>query len=83
METGTPPEPSLLVIFGAGGDLTRRELVPALYQLFRENLLPDAFAVIGFSRGAMTDEQFRTAMWEAMASKPADRESWDAVVKIL
>ncbi|MEO8201113.1 MAG: glucose-6-phosphate dehydrogenase [Gemmatimonadota bacterium] len=83
METGTPPESSLLVIFGAGGDLTRRELIPALFQLFRENLLPDAFAVIGFSRGAMTDEQFRAAMWDALSPKPENRETWDAFTRIL
>ena len=42
---GAVPPPCLLVIFGASGDLTRRKLIPALYGLFRENLLPGAFAV--------------------------------------
>ena len=83
IETGTPPESSLLVIFGAGGDLTRRELIPALFQLFRENLLPEAFAVIGFSRGAMTDDQFRSSMWDALTPKPAERDAWDAFARIL
>jgi glucose-6-phosphate 1-dehydrogenase len=83
MELGTPPEPSLIVIFGAGGDLARRELIPALYQLFRDDLLPDAFAVIGFSRGAQTDDQFRNAMKEAFGAKPPDPEVWGAFSKIL
>ncbi|MEO8295929.1 MAG: glucose-6-phosphate dehydrogenase [Gemmatimonadota bacterium] len=83
MEVGAPPEPSLLVIFGAGGDLTRRELIPALYQLFRDNLLPDAFAIVGFSRGAQTDEQFRVAMRAAFGPKPPDPDVWDAFARLL
>ncbi len=51
--------PCLLVIFGASGDLTRRKLVPALYYLASEKLLSDSFAVVGFSRSAGSDEEFR------------------------
>ena len=57
-------EPFTLVIFGASGDLTRRKLVPALYDLFREGLLPDDFAVIGFARREKTDESFRAELAE-------------------
>ena len=42
-----PIQPTQLVIFGAGGDLTWRKLIPAVYNLFLDNLLPEKFAVIG------------------------------------
>lgn len=54
------PENQLLVIFGASGDLTRRKLIPALYDLFIQRLLPPHFGVLGVSRTSMTDEEFRT-----------------------
>ena len=44
------PEPCAMVIFGATGDLTKRKLVPALYTLARERLLPSGFAIVGFAR---------------------------------
>jgi len=59
------PDPCLLVIFGASGDLTRRKLVPALFELDREKLLPDGFAVLGISRTPYTDESFRAPLAEA------------------
>ncbi|MGE5753768.1 MAG: glucose-6-phosphate dehydrogenase, partial [Deltaproteobacteria bacterium] len=46
------PPPCLLVIFGASGDLTRRLLIPDLYGLFQEKLLPDGFTVLGVSRSS-------------------------------
>jgi len=61
------PPPFILVIFGASGDLTHRKLVPAVYNLFREKLLPENYAVIGFSRTPMSHEQFRTSLAEALA----------------
>jgi glucose-6-phosphate 1-dehydrogenase len=59
------PEPCLLVIFGASGDLTRRKLVPSLYSLHRENLLPEGFAVLGVSRTKYDDASFREKLLEA------------------
>ena len=53
------PDPCIFVMFGASGDLAQRMLIPALYHLAQAELLPDDFAVIGFSRKLMTDEQFR------------------------
>jgi len=53
------PEPTALVIFGASGDLTRRKLLPALYQLSRAQRLPARFVVIGVARSEMSDEAFR------------------------
>lgn len=54
---GTPP--TVMVIFGASGDLTERKLIPALYNLRLDNLLPPDFYLIGFGRKPMPDEQFR------------------------
>ncbi len=52
----------MLVIFGASGDLTARKLIPALYQLFKGNYLPEGFAILGTSRSELTDEAFRTKL---------------------
>lgn len=52
------PDPSAMVIFGASGDLTHRKLVPALYNLARERLLPSGFSIAGVARREMTTEAF-------------------------
>jgi len=49
----------ILIIFGASGDLTKRKLIPALYDLYVQKLLPEKFAVLGASRSVMTDDDFR------------------------
>ncbi len=60
METaGRAGDPCVMVIFGAGGDLTRRKLIPALYNLATANLLSREFAVVGLAREQMSTEQFR------------------------
>jgi glucose-6-phosphate 1-dehydrogenase len=60
-------EPCAVVIFGASGDLTQRKLVPALYNLQLDRLLPSGFAVVGAARSAMSDEAFAAAMREETA----------------
>lgn len=52
-------DPVTLVIFGASGDLSKRKLIPALYQLQISGYLPDRYAILGFSRTEMTDESYR------------------------
>ncbi|MFO7171133.1 MAG: glucose-6-phosphate dehydrogenase [Chloroflexota bacterium] len=59
----TPP-PCAVVIFGATGDLTHRKLVPALYNLQRERLLPPGFSVVGFARRDWSDDYFRSSLLE-------------------
>jgi len=54
----------VIVIFGASGDLTKRKLMPALYALYRQKLLPDNFAVLGTSRSPFTDAAFRKKIVE-------------------
>ena len=48
-----------LVIFGASGDLAQRKLIPAIYGLANDKLLPEQFVLVGFARHEMTDEQYR------------------------
>ena len=60
------PEPFILVIFGASGDLTRRKLIPAVHRLYSENLLPSRFAVVGYARSEKSDETFRDEMQDAV-----------------
>uniref|UniRef100_E6PY26 Glucose-6-phosphate 1-dehydrogenase n=1 Tax=mine drainage metagenome TaxID=410659 RepID=E6PY26_9ZZZZ len=50
------PEPTILVIFGASGDLTKRKLLPALFHLEQVNLLPREFAIVGVARRPLGDE---------------------------
>jgi glucose-6-phosphate 1-dehydrogenase len=75
-----PPEPQAVVIFGASGDLTRRKLLPAFYHLFVEGLLPQGFAIVGYARTPMTDEQFQDHARQAVAEfgrcKPQGEE-WE------
>jgi glucose-6-phosphate 1-dehydrogenase len=69
-----------VVIFGASGDLTRRKLMPALYNLAWARSLPGGFAVVGVARREKTDESFRAEMKEAVSSfsrrKPIDAAVW-------
>ncbi|TMD09368.1 MAG: glucose-6-phosphate dehydrogenase [Chloroflexi bacterium] len=60
------PAPCALVIFGASGDLTRRKLVPALYALSVQGLLPAGFTVVGAARSEGTDEGFRASLRQAV-----------------
>src|SRR5258707_15235947 len=65
-ETAHVGPPCVLVIFGAAGDLTKRKLIPALYNLKKSNLLPDSFAVIGVARAEMNDAEFRRRLGGGM-----------------
>jgi glucose-6-phosphate 1-dehydrogenase len=60
------PDPCILVIFGASGDLTKRKLFPALYSLAFRRLLPEKFAVVGVARTEESDDEFRDRMKEAV-----------------
>ncbi len=55
-------DPHIIVIFGASGDLTKRKLIPALYDLFIQNLLPEKFFIVGVGRTELTDTGFREKM---------------------
>ncbi len=76
------PEPCILVIFGATGDLTARKLVPALFNLSHEGQLPAHFACVGFARRQASSEQFRKEMRKAIdqfsRTPVSDQRLWDA-----
>src|SRR6187549_3546209 len=79
MSPGVPCDPCIVVIFGASGDLTRRKLLPAIYNLAEEGLLPGAFAVVGVARHAASDADFRRQMREAVAKterEPLEDAIW-------
>ncbi len=59
-----PAGPSVMAIFGAAGDLTKRLLIPSLYNLRKQKLVPDEFAIVGFARTALSEEEFRERMEE-------------------
>ena len=59
-------ETTHIVIFGATGDLTRRKLVPALYNLYRKGRLPTAARIVGFARRDWSDERLRDVMREGV-----------------
>lgn len=65
--TNQSVQPFVMVIFGATGDLTARKLMPALYHLLLGGILPENFLVVGMARRALSHEQFRMMMKEAVA----------------
>ena len=77
-------DPCALVIFGASGDLTRRKLVPALYNLLLDDLLPERFAVVGVARSDMSDEAFADRLREGVAAhsrRPFEQETWQRLAE--
>jgi glucose-6-phosphate 1-dehydrogenase len=72
LELRSTPDPCVLVIFGASGDLATKKLFPALYSLAYRRLLPEHFAVLGVSRTESTDEEFRERMKEAVQEHGRD-----------
>jgi glucose-6-phosphate 1-dehydrogenase len=79
-----PAPPCSFVVFGASGDLTHRLLVPALYNLAAEGLLPEAFALIGVARTEMSNEAFREDLRKALhefATRKVDEKVADRLLK--
>ena len=77
---GAPP--TVIVIFGASGDLTARKLVPAIFNLGLDNLLPGEFHLIGYGRKPIKDEDFRKMMDEAIgvhSRRSLNKEVWERV----
>jgi glucose-6-phosphate 1-dehydrogenase len=76
------PEPCLLVIFGATGDLARRRLLPALHALALRGLLPDRLGILAVAQAEMRSEEWRRMMREAVARHardPFDEDVWNAL----
>ena len=81
---GRVGDPCVMVIFGAAGDLTRRKLIPALYNLAKFQLLSRDFAVVGIARSTMSTEDFRKKLSEEMkefATSPLEPDLWEWFVR--
>jgi len=85
IETNSQPEtqfsgkvagPCIFVLFGAAGDLTKRKLIPALFNLVRAKLLPDTFAVMGVSVDDLDAEAFRTQVSEFLPTHDGAAFDW-------
>ena len=77
---GRPADPCIMVIFGAAGDLTRRKLIPALYNLARAQLLSREFAILGVAHSKMSNEEFRNKLSEDIkhfAGADVDPDIWE------
>src|SRR5262245_9482722 len=81
------PEPAAIVIFGASGDLTKRKLVPALYNLALQQLLPPETVIVGAARRDIGDDGFRDAMREGIdrysRTRADDPDVWDGFARRL
>ena len=81
---GRPGDPCAMVIFGASGDLTRRKLIPALYNLAQNQLLSREFAVIGVARSPMSTEDYRKKVSEDIkrfATGKVDPDIWEWFIR--
>src|SRR5215813_5171794 len=74
LSTRAVPQPCVIVIFGASGDLTHRKLIPALYDVYRAGMLNKHFAVLGFSRSALSDDDFRRTAREGLEHYASGRD---------
>jgi glucose-6-phosphate 1-dehydrogenase len=79
---GGTAEPCAIVLFGASGDLAKRKVIPAMFDLAQHQTLGDRYAIVGFARTSMTDESFRGMVSEAAKTisevGPVDPAKWDA-----
>jgi glucose-6-phosphate 1-dehydrogenase len=82
--TTEKPGPTIMVIFGASGDLTWRKLTPALFNLHADGWMPERFAVVGLGRDDIADGDFRERMRDGVAHnsrrQPDDDETWNDFV---
>jgi glucose-6-phosphate 1-dehydrogenase len=78
---GGVAEPVTVILFGASGDLAKRKVIPAMYDLATHKALGSRYAIVGFSRTAMTDESFRSTIGEAAKTisevGPIDPTQWN------
>src|ERR1700739_1911606 len=79
---GGVAEPCTVVLFGASGDLAKRKVIPAMYDLATHNALGPRYAIVGFARTNMTEESFRASLFEAAKTisevGPIDPQQWEA-----
>jgi len=76
-------EPAALVLFGASGDLAHRKLAPALFALHRQRLLPERFALVGYSRRPDGDAALRASLRGAVDGSAGDAAAWSAFERVI
>ena len=76
--------PTIVYIFGGSGDLTQRKLIPALYNLYLDNYLPDQFQIIGVGRNAFADKDYRSHLKKGAQQfsrrKPTVKDGWNKFI---
>ncbi|MGE5430783.1 MAG: glucose-6-phosphate dehydrogenase [Syntrophomonadaceae bacterium] len=77
------PENCIITIFGASGDLTKRKLIPALFKLYKHNLLPERFAILGTARSEMADKKFRDSSFEFIKDEDNEDETGEKFKRCL
>jgi len=74
-------EPCTVVLFGASGDLAKRKVIPAMFDLASHGLLGPNYAIVGFARTPMNDESFRASLADTSKNMsevgPIDPKKWD------
>src|SRR2546428_14002016 len=91
---GHPLSPATMTIFGAGGDLTKRLIVPALYNLVRAGKLPEGFAIVGVDHNDQTTEEWCRSLAEMLQAfihaggrerqgETIDEQAWSWLVRPL
>jgi glucose-6-phosphate 1-dehydrogenase len=74
---GQAAGPCAMVLFGASGDLTKRKLVPALFNLAKASLLPKNFAILGVAVDQLTEEEFRSQVTSFLLAEDRGTEAWE------
>ena len=78
---GGAADPCAIILFGASGDLAKRKVIPAMYDLAQHDSLGERYAILGFARTSMTDESFRATVGEAAKTisevGPIDPAKWE------
>src|SRR5438876_12320399 len=78
---GGATEPCAVILFGASGDLAKRKVIPAMYDLAIHNALGTRYAIVGFARTPVSEDAFRTALGDAAKSisevGPIDPKRWN------
>jgi len=85
-EPGRPSDPCVMVIFGGTGDLTKRKLLPALYNLAVDKLLSSSFAVIGIGRTPLSTEEFRSRIDQEVrefATTSVEPQQWKRILSAI
>jgi glucose-6-phosphate 1-dehydrogenase len=87
MESKVRTTPTIIIILGATGDLTWRKLIPAIYNLYLDNWIPNEFAVIGIGRNKMAEKAFTEHLHEGVDTfsrrGKAKKSEWDKFAKCL